>query len=315
MSSINTLKQAFYREWQNLKIYLVGKKIFEAVENNEEKVVNVPIKKYFQKQKRSSENSLIKKGLEFKLLFSQNSFLEKKACISEFTSLVKRLKQYVASHDQIKQVQKISKFYFKEKEGWSCFTGQRAFKELLKIYNFLINYPDCSDVFVINLIRNDNYRFCYISNGVTMYVSCKAEGLSLDQWNRVYELSKKFKPTTRVKTLEGKTSDATELRLQVKETLVRTLEEYQNYVAKKKKNPDKIARMKKRQNQDVMMKKVKRQDNMMEDIKHQVVMTENIQNQDETMKEIQDSDEQTMEEGQNLDSTMDEAQNQDGTME
>ena len=213
MSSINTLKQAFYREWQNLKIYLVGKKIFEAVENNEEKVVNVPIKKYFQKQKRSSENSLIKKGLEFKLLFSQNSFLEKKACISEFTSLVKRLKQYVASHDQIKQVQKISKFYFKEKEGWSCFTGQRAFKELLKIYNFLINYPDCSDVFVINLIRNDNYRFCYISNGVTMYVSCKAEGLSLDQFNYLYELSKKFKPTTRVKTLEGKTSDATELRL------------------------------------------------------------------------------------------------------
>ena len=163
----------------------------------------------------------------------------------------------------------MNKDYLKGDAGWSCFTGQKAFEELLKIYNFLMSCPGCSDVFVINPVRNVDFRFCYISNGETMDLSCKAEGLSLDQFNFVYELSKKFKPTTRVKTLEGKTSDATELRLQVNKTLVSTMEKY----AKMKKYLDQISMMKKDQN-----------NNTMKDLQYQVVMTKTTQNQDLTIE-------------------------------
>ena len=196
----------------------------------------------------------------------------------------------------------MNKDYLKGDAGWSCLTGQKAFEELLKIYIFLMSCPGCSDVFVINPVRNVNYRFCYICNGETMDLSCKAEGLSLDQFNYVYELSKKFKPTTRVKTLEEKTTDATELRLQVNKTLVSTMEKYQNFVAMKKKYQDQISMMKKDQN-----------NNTMEDIQYQVVMTKTTQNKDLTIKDIQNFIEHcqggTMEDIRNQDDTMEEVQN------
>ena len=179
-------------------------------------------------------------------------------------------------------VESMNKNSLKGDAEWSCFTGKRAFEELQKVYDFLMNWPGCRDLYIINPIRNHEHLFSYVCNAVTMHVACRAEGLSLDQWNYVFELSKKFDSATRMKVAdEDKVVAVAALKVQVKETMVLKMEEYQYQVDEMKKH-----RKPAEQNQDNVVEEIQIPPGQSQDGTMEEIQNPTEQNQDDTMEEI-----------------------------